>query len=78
VSGETTSEVMRAALRMYLDQVPPEQPTALGLGEGLFGRFAGSEHLASRRKQALDEIWREAQPLPSATARSKAAAKRAR
>jgi Ribbon-helix-helix protein, copG family len=73
MTGQTTSDVLRAALRLYLDQVPPQQPTALGLGAGLFGRFAGSEDLSSRRKQVLDEIWGEGSPP-----RAKAAAKRAR
>ena len=77
MTGQTTSEVMRAALRLYLDQVPPEQPTALALGEGLFGRYAGSEDLSTRRRQVLDEIWQERGSTRSAAPR-RAAAKRAR
>lgn len=56
MSGQSTSDVLRAALRLYLDHVPPEAPSAAALGADLFGRYAGAADLASERKRVLAEI----------------------
>jgi len=50
-SGRSTSDVVRAALQVYLaaeEKAPPRSPYELGAG--LFGRHAGPADLATRRK----------------------------
>jgi predicted transcriptional regulator len=50
-SGRSTSDVVRAALQVYLaaeEKEPPRSPYELGAG--LFGSHAGPADLATRRK----------------------------
>lgn len=60
-TGRSTSDVIRAALRAYLDQ-PDERAvprSAFELGADLFGRHRGTADLAQRRKQAAAEAFGE-------------------
>jgi Arc/MetJ-type ribon-helix-helix transcriptional regulator len=64
-SGETTSHVVREAIREYLVKV--ERPSAYELGKDLFGALpadAAAEpemlaHLAEKRRQVLADYWEE-------------------
>jgi plasmid stability protein len=57
-SGRSTSDVVRAALQVYLD-APDDSGarSAYALGADLFGRHEGPVDLASRRKAALAQAW---------------------
>lgn len=58
MAGCSTSEVIRSALRSYLET--PETapaPSAFSLGQGLFGRHRGEPGLAQGRKRQLADLW---------------------
>lgn len=58
MAGCSTSELIRSALRAYLDT--PEAsaaPSAFSLGQGLFGRHRGEPGLAQGRKRQLADLW---------------------
>lgn len=57
VRGVSASQVIREALVQWLDRQAEALPSAHALGADLFGRHAGPADLATRRKQALGEIW---------------------
>lgn len=57
-TGRSTSDVIRAALQLYLDQ--PERAatrSAFELGADLFGRHQGPADLAQGRKRAVADAW---------------------
>ena len=61
-TGSTASDIIRAALQMYLSQVesaPRRSPFALGAG--LFGQHRGVADLAYKRKQELSQLWGDKQ-----------------
>ncbi len=57
-TGRSTSDVVRAALQLYLEQ-PDAGParSAFELGADLFGRHRGNADLATQRKRVLTEAW---------------------
>jgi predicted DNA-binding protein len=55
--GRPASEIIREALQAWLADTPDAAPTAHALGADLFGRHRGPADLASRRKQALADVW---------------------
>jgi hypothetical protein len=55
--GRPASELIREALRNYLEATPEPQPSAYELGEDLFGRHRGPANLAGTRKAAAARIW---------------------
>lgn len=55
--GVPASQVIREALRQWLDRAPEVQASAFALGQDLFGRHAGEADLASTRKRALADAW---------------------
>jgi plasmid stability protein len=57
-TGRSTSDVMRAALQLYLSQPEPAaQLSPFALGEDLFGRRSGPRDLATVRKQQVAAAW---------------------
>lgn len=59
LEGRSISEVMRDALSAYLSAAPAPATSAFDLGADLFGRHAGQEDLASRRRQYAADVWDE-------------------
>jgi plasmid stability protein len=55
--GRPASEIIREALQAWLASTPEVPPSAHALGADLFGRHRGPADLASRRKQAVADIW---------------------
>jgi plasmid stability protein len=60
--GLSASALIREALRTYLAQTEPPQPSAFALGEDLFGRYGATPTLASERKTELAKVWAEKRP----------------
>ncbi len=57
-TGSTASDVIRAALQLYLSQVETAPlRSAFALGAGLFGQHRGAPGLAQNRKQELVQLW---------------------
>lgn len=57
-TGRSTSEVIRAALQIYLaEEAAAPARSAFALGKGLFGQFAGAPGLAQERKRLLADAW---------------------
>ncbi len=58
-SGRSTSDVVRAALRAYLDApaAAGEACSAHDLGADLFGRHSGPADLAAQRKASVAAAW---------------------
>ena len=57
-TGRSTSDVIRAALQLYLDQPERAAPrSAFELGADLFGRHQGPADLAQGRKRAVADAW---------------------
>jgi plasmid stability protein len=57
-TGRSTSDVVRAALQLYLAQAEAAPPrSAFALGEDLFGRHAGPADLAQCRRAERDAVW---------------------
>jgi predicted transcriptional regulator len=55
--GQPASETIRQALQAFLASAPEADSSAFGLGSDLFGRHQGPVDLASKRKQAMADIW---------------------
>ena len=55
--GRPAGDIIREALQDWLAQTPDAAPSAFALGSGLFGRHRGPADLATRRKQAVAEVW---------------------
>jgi plasmid stability protein len=55
--GKPASEIIREALQAWLASAPEVAPSAHALGADLFGRHRGAPDLATRRKQAVADIW---------------------
>jgi plasmid stability protein len=59
-TGRSTSDVVRAALQLYLAQAEAGPPrSAFALGEDLFGLHAGPADLAQQRRADLAAVWGE-------------------
>jgi plasmid stability protein len=67
--GKSASEVLREALRAYLETVPAPRPSAYAAGEDLFGRHAGPTHLARDRKSEWARLIEDKQAARGARAR---------
>lgn len=59
--GVSASEVLREALRVHLATPPVTRPSSFELGADLFGRHAGPQDLARRRKQEWGAVLEEKQ-----------------
>jgi hypothetical protein len=59
--GVSASEVLREALRVHLATPPVTQLFSYERGADLFGRHAGPQDLASKRKQGWDAVLEEKQ-----------------
>ena len=55
--GRPASELIREALQAWLAATPEPDTSAHALGSDLFGRHSGTPTLATRRKQAVADIW---------------------
>jgi plasmid stability protein len=55
--GRPAGEIIREALQAWLASTPEVAPSAHALGADLFGRHRGPADLATRRKQAVTDIW---------------------
>jgi plasmid stability protein len=55
--GKPASEIIREALQAWLASTPEVAPSAHALGAELFGRHRGPADLATRRKQAVADVW---------------------
>lgn len=59
-TGRSTSDVVRAALHVYLAQADESPPrSAFDLGADVFGRHRGAPDLAGQRRRAIAEVWAE-------------------
>lgn len=55
--GRPAGEIIREALQAWLASTPEVAPSAHALGADLFGRHRGPADLATRRKQAVADVW---------------------